>query len=290
MYLIIGANGFLGSYLLRQIKRRTDEEVIAASRHIPSAADTDVAWIRCDITQESDITDLKRRTEGKRLRIIFLAAYHNPDLILQNPGTAWRINIAALAMFLNYFNEFECFYYSSTEVVYGNSSGKALTERSPLSPVSRYGQLKALAEHIVLAAGGNIVSFPVLMGPSLLPDRKHFYDRIVETLKAGQHVSMFYDQRRSMLDFATASECLVALMQNSEARDERIVNISGDEALSKYEVGLRIAQKHGCDSSLILPLSMKESDIFTELRANETVLDNGLLKRLLKRDSIAMVI
>jgi len=290
MYLIIGAHGFLGSYLVRRIRKSSEEKVLAVSRRIPDVQDPDVLWVRCDIAQEKDVAALRHRTEGEHLKIIFLAAYHDPDLILQNPAEAWNINITALAMFLGYFNKFECFYYSSTEVVYGASHGKAVAEDSPRSPVSRYGQLKALAEDIVLAAGGNIVRFPVLMGPSLLSDKKHFYDHIVEALEKGIPVSMFTDQRRSMLDFETAAACLVELMEKKGARSARVVNIAGDEVLSKYDIGLMIAKKHGFPSSFILPASMDAGGVFSEKRAKETILDNALLKKLLNRETVTMVI
>lgn len=288
MYLIAGAHGFLGSYLIREMKKRSGETIVAASRHVPDCPDTDITWIRCDIGREADLLSLKKQLGNERPRIVFLAAYHDPDLILRNPNMAWHVNVTALAMFLGIFDGFDAFYYASTEVVYGDGGPLALTEHSPRRPLSRYGQLKALAEDMVLAAGGNVVRFPVLMGPSLLSGRKHFYDRIVDTLRAGKSISMFSDQRRSMLDFGTAASCLLSLMENRDARKERLVNISGDEALSKYEVGLRIAEKHSLDPSLVLPVSMDGSDIFVEQRAKDTILDNALLKRLVGRERVAM--
>lgn len=290
MYLIVGAHGFLGSYLIREIQKRSEEKIVAVSRRVPHASDGNVAWIRCDIGREAELFSLKQQVEGRDLKVIFLAAYHNPDLILRNPNIAWRINVTALAMFLEIFDAFEAFYYASTEVVYGDGGSDALAEDSPRRPVSRYGQLKALAEDIVLAAGGNVVRFPVLMGPSLLSDKKHFYDHIVDTLKAGKTIEMFSDQRRSILDFGTAASCLLDLMENKDARKERLVNISGDEPLSKYDVGLRIAEKYALDTSLVVPAVMEASGVFTEHRAKETILDNSLLKRMLHRETVTMVI
>ncbi|MBS7095373.1 MAG: hypothetical protein KH081_08570, partial [Azospirillum sp.] len=58
--------------------------------------------------------------------------------------------------------------------------------------------------------------------------------------------------------------------------------IAGDEALSKYELGLRIVRKHGLDESKIRPISMDaDNKIFTAKRAKETLLDNSLVKKIL---------
>ena len=93
---------------------------------------------------------------------------------------------------------------------------------------------------------------------------------------------MFEDQKRSMLDFDTAAKMLIKLIETPDARQYPIVNICGDEALSKYELGKRIACRHGLDESKIIPIRMDgDSKIFTAKRAKETLLDNSLLKKIL---------
>ena len=120
------------------------------------------------------------------------------------------------------------------------------------------------------------------MGPSLLAGKKHFYDEIVETVKNGGTMEMFEDQKRSMIDFDTVAQILIRLAENKNAQQYPIVNIAGDEALSKYELGRRIARKHGLDESKIIPISMdSDNKIFTAKRAKETLLDNTLVKKIL---------
>ena len=174
-------------------------------------------------------------------------------------------------------------YYPSTEVVYWQGiDGYRFKEDDALHPANRYGAHKTVAERMVNVAGFNAVRFPVLMGPSLVPGKKHFYDEIVETVKNGGTMEMFEDQKRSMLDFDTAAKMLIKLMETPEARQYPIVNICGDEALSKYELGKRIARRHGLDENKIIPIRMDDdSKIFAAKRAKETLLDNRLLKKIL---------
>ena len=206
---------------------------------------------------------------------------------LKNPQIAWNVNVVALAKFLGLFDNIATMYYPSTEVVYGEMKDRPFKEDDPLNPVSRYGELKTVAERMVNVAGFNVVRFPVLMGPSLLKDKKHFYDEIVETVKNGGEMEMFADQTRSMIDFDTAAKVVVLLVENDAAHQYPIVNISGDEALSKYELGVRICHANNLDDKKIKPISLDgDNTIFTAKRAKSTLLDNSLVKSILGLDEL----
>lgn len=287
MYLIVGANGFLGSYLIKNILELTSDNILATDLICPEENNPRVAWQRCDITSEDNLRKLYERTKEQKLKVLFLAAYHHPDAVLKNPQIAWNVNVVALAKFLGLFDNIATMYYPSTEVVYGEMKDRPFKEDDPLNPVSRYGELKTVAERMVNVAGFNVVRFPVLMGPSLLKDKKHFYDEIVETVKNGGEMEMFADQTRSMIDFDTAAKVVVLLVENDAAHQYPIVNISGDEALSKYELGVRICHANNLDDKKIKPISLDgDNTIFTAKRAKSTLLDNSLVKSILGLDEL----
>ena len=289
MYIIIGSTGFLGRYIVNSIIKNTDENIIEVSRNIDiSKSNNRILKLKCDISNKDDIIYLYNKTKNNKIKVIFLAAMHHPDAIIKFPFSAWNINITSLAMFLGIFQNIDTLYYSSSEVVYGETKGIPVDESTSPHPVSRYGELKVLAENIVLTAGYNVIRYPVLMGPSLITGRKHFYDEIVDTLANGKNMKMFCDQKRSMLDFWTASELTIRLIENVEARSHKIVNISGDEALSKYDMAIRIAEAHGMEQSRLIPISMMDTSIFKEKRASETLIDNSLIKKILHIDNITM--
>lgn len=287
MYLIVGANGFLGSYLIKNILEKTNDEILATDLVCPQEQKQRVSWFKCDITSDQDLEALYQKTKDEKLKVLFLAAYHHPDLVLKNPKIAWNVNVVALAKFLGLFDNIDTLYYPSTEVVYGEMLDKPFREDAALNPVSRYGELKTVAERMVNVAGFNVVRFPVLMGPSLLEGKKHFYDEIVATVKNGGQMEMFADQKRSMIDFDTAAKTVVDLVETPAARAYPIVNISGDEALSKYELGIRICRSNGLDESKIVAISMDDDNkIFTAKRAKATLLDNNLVKQILKLNEL----
>ena len=285
MYLIVGASGFVGSYAIREILEKTTDRILATDKNIEGQKNTErIEWIPCDITVHEDLCKLIERLKKEEpVKIVYLAAYHNPDLVLANPHIAWNINITALSDFLNTVENVKCLFYSSTEMVYKPGEMNVFfKEDTEKKPINAYGRHKMVAEQLVMGYGYNVVRFPFMIGPSILPGKKHFYDVIVETIQNGKTIEMFEDNFKTALDFATAVQTLIALMEKYTEEMPKVLNIAGDEVLSKYDIGIKIADKYGCSRDLIVPISMQnDTKIFTEKRANCTLLDNTAVKEAL---------
>lgn len=290
MYVVIGANGFLGRYCIQGILEQTDENVTATARNIQNLEDTDrVHWEKCDIAMESEFDRLLSMIkEYDRIKVIFLAAYHNPDLVEANPSYAWDINVTALSRCLNKMTFVERLFYASTDSVYGDSIDHYhFKENDPLNPVNRYGRNKAAAEAVVRYLEFHVVRFPFLIGTSLVPGKRHFYDNIVENLTNGKEVEMFENSYRSSLHFHTAASLLIQLMEMPLREVPPILNVCGDRDLSKYDIGLLAAEKLQVSEKLIKPIKIFENDaVFKTKRAVSTVMDNTLVKKVLQVDRI----
>lgn len=284
MYVIIGASGFLGSYLIKNILDMTEENILATCRHDSSYLKDNprVEWQEVDVCRKEHLTALDAKME-RGAKVIYLAAYHHPDKVEENPGEAWNTNIVALAETLNVLTKAACFYYSSTDSVYGEGGmDRRFAETDPANPVNLYGKHKALAEQIVLAHGGNVIRFPFIIGPSLVPDRPHFFDKIKQDLLSGKQVEMFEDSYRSALDFNQCAGLLITLIEKYGACAKKIVNIAGDASLSKYDVACLIADRFGLNKGLIKPVSIKSAQqIFKARRAATVILDNTIIKELI---------
>lgn len=294
MYMIVGASGYLGSYLIKNILKYTDETIVAVARRKGMEYGPRVQWAVCDITSCSDVNDLNR-TQNEILcrggyKVIFLAACHHPDFVEKHPRLAWDVNVTALARFLNVLENVGLFFYPSTDSVYGESTeGHHFTEEEPLHPLNRYGVHKCVAEQLVLGYGYHVVRFPFLIGASILPERPHFYDQITETISNGQTMEMFRDSYRSALDFDTAAKLLIQVAEHNSVEIPRILNICGDQALSKYEIGLMIADKMGVSRKMIRPVSVfGDTGIYEARRAASTLMDNSRLKKLLQLENIRL--
>ena len=62
----------------------------------------------------------------------------------------------------------------------------------------------------------------------------------------------------------------------------------GDDDLSKYDIGLMIADKFGFDKKLVKPIYMNDNtgEIFKSARALSTLMDNTKVKKILRLDTI----
>ena len=97
---------------------------------------------------------------------------------------------------------------------------------------------------------------------------------------------MFSDSYRSSLSFENAAGLLVSVME-LEGNVPDILNICGDAALSKYDVGLMVADQCGVDRKLIVPVSIrKKQENFETERAVSVLMDNSRVKQLLHLSAI----
>ena len=294
IYLIVGANGFVGSYMIKNILEKTEKKILAADCNIEGKENTErVEWIKCDVTKQEDIEKINKKcNEYNGVKVLYLAAYHAPDLVKKNPKKAWDINVTSLSSFINSIENVDCLFYSATEMVYGaGEADKKFSESDSLNPVNIYGENKIVAEALIKGYGYNVLRFPFLIGPSLDKNKKHFYDKIVDEITNGNSVEMFSDALKTALDFNTLTKIILELMENYTSALPKCINISGDDILSKYDIGLMIARKYNCNEELIIPISMENNNqIFTEKRANCTLLDNSLLKKILNLSEIKIEI
>lgn len=288
-YMIIGARGYLGAYLIDELTK-AGHDVIATDLKVEDCEEAEnLHWMPFDVTDADAVDRICKVLSSKpKWRIFYLAACHHPDVVQKNPRFAWNINITALANFLNRMENVEAFFYPSTDTVYGEGSqDKLFVETDPTNPVNTYGKHKALAEQIVIAAGWNVVRFPFLIGPSLCPDKKHFYDVIYDTMARGEKMEMFEDSYRSAITFRQAAQYMIALCDKVEDSAPQLVNVCSDDALSKYDVGILIARHEGLNPDLVVPISIQHSEgIFEAKRASTALMDNSRLKKIMGVDEI----
>ena len=82
MYAVIGANGYLGSYIVKNILERTRENVIATARDLNRVYRSDrIEWRLCDVQSDKSVDRLLVSLEKHPdVKVVYLAAYHHPDL------------------------------------------------------------------------------------------------------------------------------------------------------------------------------------------------------------------
>lgn len=283
MYLIIGA-GFLGAYLLQYLSTYTDAPILATARDLYDTLPLErTQYVKCDVTDSADVQHLAALCKGNKLTVFYFAAFHNVDALYEHPAQARAVNIDALERFLDTVPGIEKFFFASTDCVYGeNAPGAAkFKETDVCRPINVYGEQKLQAETIVHAHGFTVVRFAYMLGPSLLKKR-HFYDVVADKLSSGEPVEMIDGMVRSALSYETAASLLARLSFLSAETLPDTVNLCSDGEFTKYDLGLRIAQRIGAPTSLARKISENDAErFFRDRRASRSVMDNTKLKSLL---------
>lgn len=284
MICIVGADGFFGSYMQKHILSLEDKPFMLCLNHGDgvfgnSPYKTDMNFeLRNSESIKAAANALSRFSD---IRILYTSCVHNPDSVKKAPDEALYINTECYENFLENIKGLDVkkLIYTSSDTVYGESvNGKVFTEKDVTSPVNIYGEQKLLAEKITEKYGYCSARYSYMYSPSLLSRKKHFADYVYNSLKDGKPVQMLTDWVRMALTYEKAAEITYKLLTLNF--DEKAVNVCGDTPLSKYDIGIKTAQKLDVSPSLVIKSSSKELGIFNEKRANEILCDNSLLKRL----------
>ena len=122
MYAIIGAGDFLGSYIVRKLMEKTDEEILATTRDERDIVDGRIEWMFCDVSDDDSLRRLTRRINaGRHVKIIYLPAFFNTGKEYDRRA-AWNTNIVTYARFIALLDGFDVFYSISTDLVFSQDS------------------------------------------------------------------------------------------------------------------------------------------------------------------------
>ncbi len=288
MILVVGC-GFLGTYILKHISSRSEELIVATVQNLDNVIPIKkVKYIQCDVTQKNDINALFEMCNCSSLKIIYLAACHNIDYVYENPSDARKVNIDGLENFISLMPKTSKLFFASTDCVYGEGKNRyeKFKESDKLDPINEYGKQKAEAENLILDYGHKVFRLPFMIGPSL-NGKPHFYDNIISKLSLGDNIEMIDGLSRSVLSYRQAAEIIYELTFLPYDKLPKIINLCGDKALNKYEIGCAITVKAGLSTENIIKIAEKDGEkFFKDKRASCTAMDNTLLKKLLGLDEI----
>ena len=154
-----------------------------------------------------------------------------------------------------------------------------LDESHPVAPQNAYGRTKAEAEARVLDAHPAALVVRTNFygwGPRY---RRSFSDVIVDTLRAGEAITLFTDVMYTPIlaeTLCVTVHDLLALETNG------IVHVVGDERISKYDFGLNAARQFELDAGLIRPEVLADRPTLVR-RPRDMSLSNRKACRLLGR-------
>lgn len=231
--LVTGASGFLGGFVVAELRARGCE-VRSVAR---SAGDAQV-----DLTQPGMVDAvLEALTPDWVLNLAAMARMSDCD---RDPRAAQRANAELPTRLAR-----RCgarLLHASTDLVFDGRCAP-YHAASPPAPLSVYGSSKAEGEQGVLAHGGRVVRLPLLFGPDANGRGASAMVRVL--LAAGQRLQLFVNEYRTPLHAMDAAAALADLLLQEQA--PQLVHLAGPERISRYAFGERVALAAGLDRSLL---------------------------------------
>lgn len=246
--LITGGTGLLG--VNWAFARKHQDEVILAAHHRQITIEG-VLLQKIDLTSAVNI--FSAIEEIKPDFVVHAASLTSVEKCEHNLNLAEEVNVDLA------FNVAKACNASGVKLVHISTDHlfagdrPFVEERQSLEPLNAYGTTKARAESLVL--GVNPDSLVVRTnffgwGPSY---RKSFSDFIIEALRNGFEVKLFYDVFYSPILIEVLIEKIEKLLLVG-ARG--IFNIVGDDRITKYQFGLYLAKEFELNVGLIKPISI----------------------------------
>ncbi|GIW92757.1 MAG: NAD(P)-dependent oxidoreductase [Pirellulaceae bacterium] len=265
-WLITGASGQLGSYLLRELRRAGVESVTAWTGKT-SGQLFGYQLLPVPLDEPQEVARVWRETRPEV--VIHAAAISRVQNCYQEPRRAFQVNVSASGQLAQLAVQHGArFVYVSTDLVFDGDRGDYREDDVP-RPLSVYGSTKLAAERCVRQYPTTLVArVSLLFGPSL-QGRETLFDQQMRSLRAGQSIVVFSDEFRTPLFLADAAKALIQLAQ-SEATG--IWHLGGPERLSRAEMGAELARFLGAPMELVH--AIRSEDLFPEPRPRDVSLDS----------------
>lgn len=260
MLLVTGGAGFIGSNLVLDWLRRTDEPVVNVDKLTYAGNLQNLAELRgsaAHIFVRADIGDMEvipRLLEAHAPRaIVNLAAESHVDRSIHDADSFIQTNVAGTQRLLkavaDYWKKLPAdkqrsfrFLHVSTDEVYGSlePGDPAFTEATPYAPNSPYAASKAASDHLVRAFH-HTYGLPVLTtncsnnyGPRQFPEK--LIPLIIHNALSGEPLPVYGDGSniRDWLHVSDHCDAIFAVLQGGRVGET--YNIGGDSELRNIDV------------------------------------------------------
>jgi dTDP-4-dehydrorhamnose reductase len=242
--VVTGASGFLGREVCLAALRRGHEVIALGGSRAPAIPDVSQARA-FDLCSEPALEALL--LEEFPHAVVHCAALPTIETCLADPAKARALNtevpkkIAQLCFHLG-----AKLVHLSTDTVFDGVAGSYQPTDQPV-PLNLYGETKAAAEVEVLRYGREhaaVLRTSPIIGNSPGGDRG-LHERLFLAWREGRPAALFTDEIRQPVEVSNLADVTIELCDRANLSG--LFHWAGTEALSRHEIGLRIARHFGLD-------------------------------------------
>jgi dTDP-4-dehydrorhamnose reductase len=274
--LVTGGGGFLGANILAHAGNELALHAIDLNQ-VPLAREN-LEWHALDLQDGKGLQDLFLGLKPDV--VIHTAALSDIDYCQANPQAAESVNVVATRHLAELSRRTGArMIFFSSDSVFDGKKGKYCETDEP-SPINQYAMTKVRAEKAIIEVLANhvIIRPSLIMGLPVFESGNSFLWRLVQSLRSGTKSGFPSSEFRSPVDVITLSR---AVMEIASLVYTGPLHLAGNDRLSRYDIGRRIASVLGYPAELIVD---KEPEVKTgrALRPSDASLDNTRAKSLLK--------
>jgi dTDP-4-dehydrorhamnose reductase len=278
--MVTGASGFLGYHLVSSLEK-CGCEVMAVFRKSPITFEK-ATCTHCDLGDATQTRELLAKWQPSH--IVHTAAVTSTATCEAQPEAALRDNFASTQNIIQaaneVFREKPFFVLISTDLVFDGKKG-GYTENDQPNPIMVYGRTKRAAEQAVelsYEADWAIVRSALIYGSPTPLGRGGFLKWLLEDLRRGK-CKLFTDEYRSPIAVNELCWLIVYLIKTHQTG---LWHAGGAEKLSRYEIGVKVAEAFGLPASNIEPaLLVEEQQNLPAPRPQDVSLDITKARTLL---------
>ena len=246
--LIIGASGFVGSYLYESLSK---EGKVVGTFYSRQPGVEGLRYL--DITDRESVEELIR--QAKPSVIILASALTYVDYCEEHQSEAYNINVSGTANVSLSAKEIGAkLVFFSSEYVFDGKDGP-YSEIDLPNPTSYYGKTKLEAEKVIISNLLNYLIIRTTVVYGYQKDGKNFIMQLIQKNKDGQVMNVPVDQYGS----PTFRDNLVEVTIELIRKDKRgIYNVVGSEVLNRYDFSILAAEIFGLNKGLLIPKTTLE--------------------------------
>jgi len=275
--LIIGGSGLVGSNLARAA-RDTYEVFATFNTHRMDQAG--VEELHVDVRDYQQVSAVVKAVSPEV--VVHTAALMDVDGCQKNEALAREVNTLGSRHVARAVGGRSLLVYVSTDYVFDGKKRSPYEESDPTAPVNIYGATKLAGEEEVRANAKEflIVRPAQIWGENLITRKPTLVQKILASAKTGEVIELLSDQKQSPTYAAQLAQDLLGLVK---AGERGVYHAAGASALSRYEVGLKVAEAYDLDSSCLRPVKLSAAGLAAPRPAN-VALSSAKLAGVLGRE------
>jgi dTDP-4-dehydrorhamnose reductase len=250
--LVTGSNGLLGQKIVYKLIKRSDVNLIAASKGENRLIEKNgYTYINLDISKPEEVRAAVEKFQPQV--IINTAAMTNVDECETKREECWGANVTAVENFVNAIGSAAIhLVHLSTDFVFDGEAGPYKEEDQP-NPLSYYALSKYESEKVLQKSNisWTILRTIIVYGIVDNMSRSNVVLWAKGALEKGQPINVVDDQFRSP---TLAEDLADACISASDKRAKGIFHVSGKDIMSILELVYRVADFWKLDKSIVKPI------------------------------------